>query len=68
MPYLQSAAIEAVAYNEGARRLRATYREGGTVVEYMDVPLEVYDSLIFADSVGAFLRNHIEGRYPARKL
>jgi len=68
MPYLQSAAVEAVAYNETARCLRATYREGRRVVEYMDVPLEVYDSLIFAESVGAFLRNHVEGRYPARRL
>ena len=68
MPYLQSAAVEAIAYNESARRLRATYREGGAVVEYMDVPLDVYDSLIFAESIGAFLRNHVEGRYPARKL
>jgi hypothetical protein len=68
MPYLQSAVIKAVAYNEAAQRLRATYRSNGEVVEFMDVPLEVYDCLIFADSVAAFLRNHVEGRYPARKL
>ena len=68
MPYLQSAAIEAIAYNEAGRRLRATYRGSGEVVEYMEVPIEVYDSLIFADSISTFLHTQVEGRYPARKL
>ena len=67
MPYLLSRAIETVAYDEAGHRLRAKFRASGEVVVYEEVPLEVYDSLIFADSIGGYFRAHIEGRYPSRK-
>jgi len=68
MPYLQSAAIEAIAYDEEAQCLKARFRADGKVVVYENVPPEVYDSLIFADSIGAFFRKNIEGAYPAREI
>jgi len=68
MPYLQSVALEAVAYDAKAHRLKAKFRAGGKVVVYENVPPEVYDSLIFADSISGFFRNHIEGAYPAREV
>jgi hypothetical protein len=68
MPYLQSPAIEAVSYDERAHVLRAKFRADGKVVAYENVPLHVYDSLIFADSIGDFFRDNIEGSYPAREL
>ena len=67
MPYLQSVAIEAVAYDEKAHLLKARFRGDGKVMIYENVPPEIYDSLIFADSIGAFFRDHIEGSYPARE-
>ena len=67
MPYLQSAAIEAIAYDEEAHLLKARFRADGRVVIYENVPRDVYDSLIFADSISAYLRNHIEGTYPAHE-
>ena len=68
MPYLQSLAIEAVSYDESAHALRAKFRAGGKVMVYENVPQDVYDSLIFADSVSRFFREHIEGSYPAREV
>ena len=68
MPYLQSLAIEAVAYDESAHCLRAKFRAGGKVMVYENVPQDVYDSLIFADSISRFFREHIEGAYPAREV
>lgn len=68
MTYLQSNAIEAVAYDEAAHLLRAKFRASGLVMVYEDVPLEIYDSLLFADSVSGFFRSHIEGRYRARRI
>ena len=68
MPYLQSAAIEAVAYDEEAHLLKARFRADGKVLVYENVPPEIYDSLIFADSIGGFFRDHIEGAYPAREV
>jgi hypothetical protein len=38
------------------------------VVVYENVPQDVYDSLIFADSVSTFFQEHIEGAYPAREI
>jgi hypothetical protein len=66
MPYLQSIAIEAVAYDEKAHLLEARFRADGRVVVYENVPPEVYDSLIFADSISTYFREHIEGAYPVR--
>ena len=68
MPVVQSILIEAVAYDETARLLRAKFRKGGRIVVYENVPPEIYDSLMFADSVGTYLRDHIEGIYPAREI
>jgi hypothetical protein len=65
MPYLQSAAIESIAYDEKARRLLARFRADGKVMVYEDVPPDVYDALIFADSISGYFRDHIEGAYPA---
>lgn len=68
MPYLQSMAIEAVAYDESEHSLRAKFRAGGKVMVYENVPQDIYDSLIFADSVSNFFREHIEGTYPAHEI
>ena len=68
MPFVQSLAIEAVAYDETAHRLRAKFRGDGRVVVYENVPQDVYDSLIFAESIGSYLREHIEGAYPERVI
>jgi hypothetical protein len=68
MPYLQSIAIEAVAYDEKAHLLKAKFRADGKVVIYENVPPEVYDSLIFADSISTYFREHIEGAYPVRDV
>jgi len=64
--HTQSNAIEAIAYDESSRMLRARYRGTGETVVYEDVPQELYDSLIFADSISSFFRDHIEGRFPLR--
>lgn len=68
MPYLQSLALEAVSYDESAHSLQAKFRAGGKVMVYENVPQDVYDSLIFADSVSTFFREHIENAYPAREV
>jgi hypothetical protein len=68
MPYLQSDAIEAVAYDEASQVMRTKFRKDGRVMIYENVPQDVYDSLIFADSISAFFRDHIEGAYPVREV
>jgi hypothetical protein len=64
---LQSYVIEAIAYDENAHILTARFRDSGHTVIYEDVPQEVYDGLIFADSIGGYFHNHIEGRFLQRR-
>ena len=65
--HTQSLIVEAIAYDESNHLLRARYRGTGHTVVYEGVPQEIYDSLLFADSIGRFLRDHIEGRFPVRR-
>ena len=64
---LQSHAIEAIAYDESAHVLMARFRDSGKTVIYEGVPQEIYDGLLFAQSIGGYFHDHIEGHFPERK-
>ena len=66
MPYLQSDMIEAVSYDESTHLLKITFRADGHVAVYEEVPQEIYDSMIFADSISEFFQTHIAGIYRVR--
>ena len=63
MPTVQSAALRAVFYDEARHALRATFRESGRTYVYEGVPQELYDRLLFADSIGSFFNRHIRDRF-----
>jgi hypothetical protein len=63
MPYVQSSALERVSYDERAHTLRATFRESHRTFVYEEVPQEIYDGLIFADSLGHYFNAHIRGHF-----
>jgi hypothetical protein len=63
MTYVQSSALEQVSYDQAAHTLRATFRDSGRTYVYRRVPQEVYDGLIFADSLGAYFNAHVRDRY-----
>jgi hypothetical protein len=68
MPFLQSAALKAVFYDEAHHSLRATFRDTGRTYVYEGVPQELYDRLLFADSVGGFFNRHIRDRFRFREI
>jgi hypothetical protein len=68
MPYVQSSALEQVSYDEVGHTLCATFRETGRTYIYEDVPQEVYDSLLFADSLGAYFNSHIRDHFSYREI
>ena len=68
MPFLQSAALRSVFYDEICHTLRATFRDTGRTYIYEGVPQELYDRLMFADSVGAFFNRHIRDRFRFREV
>jgi hypothetical protein len=63
MPCLQSTALKAISYDQEHHALRATFRDTGRTYVYEDVPQELYDGLLFADSMGSFFGRHIQGRF-----
>lgn len=68
MPVLQSAALEAVFYDDTRHTLRATFRDTGRTYIYEGVPQELYDALLFSDSIGAFFNRHIRDRFRFREV
>jgi hypothetical protein len=68
MPYVQSTALEQVSYDEAAHTLRARFRNSGRTYIYHDVPQELYDGLIFSDSLGAYFNAHIRDRFDFEEL
>jgi hypothetical protein len=68
MAYVQSSALEQVSYDERAHTLCATFRENGHTYIYQEVPQEIYDGLIFADSLGGYFNAHIRDRFPFREI
>jgi hypothetical protein len=68
MAYVQSSALEQVSYDARAHTLCATFRETGRTYVYQEVPQELYDGLIFADSLGAYFNSHIRDRFPFREI
>ena len=67
MPYLQSEMIETASYDEEAHLLTIKFRADGHVAVYENVPQEIYDSLLFANSVAEFFETHIAGIYRVRE-
>ena len=63
MTYMQSAALKSVSYDEERHALAATFRDSGRTSVYEDVPQELYDALLFADSIGAFFNAHIRDNF-----
>jgi KTSC domain len=68
MPFVQSSALEQVSYDDLTQTLCATFRNTGRTFIYEEVPQEIYDSLLFADSLGAYFENHIRDRFPFREI
>jgi hypothetical protein len=68
MAYVQSSALEQISYDAAAHTLCATFRASGRTYIYQDVPQELYDGLIFADSLGGYFNAHIRDCFPYREL
>jgi hypothetical protein len=68
MTYVQSSAIEQLSYDPRAHTLCATFRDSGRTYVYDEVPEDVYDGLLFADSLGAYFNAHIRDQFPSREI
>jgi hypothetical protein len=65
---VQSSAISEVTYQKKSENLYVTFKRDGATYLYEDVPQEVYDEFMKADSKGIYFKNIIEPNYPYRKV
>ncbi len=63
---VESSMISAVAYDDAARDLLVIFNTGQTYV-YNDVPREVYDGLLKADSKGSYMKDFVIDMFPYRR-
>ncbi len=62
MHSVQSSNINAIGYDEGSETLQIEFINGG-MYQYFDVPRQVFDGIMNADSKGKFLHSNIKGAY-----
>ena len=62
MPEVESTAILYIAHDRARRVLFVTFHDGDTY-RYFDVPPEVYDEFLAAESKGGFFAAKIRGHY-----
>lgn len=60
---IDSSGIAQVEYHKKKRELEVTFKDG-TVTKYSQLPVEVYDDFISADSKGRYFNYNIRGVFP----
>jgi hypothetical protein len=61
---VESSLLAHVSYDEPRAILTLEFRDG-TVYQYTDVPLQIFQDLLQADSKGAYFNRRIRGLYPS---
>lgn len=64
---VESSMIHAIGYDEEKRLLEIVFNSGRTY-QYEDVPPEVYQGLLNAESKGRYFLGHIRDRYSYRRV
>lgn len=67
MDAVHSSNVVAIGYDHEARQLHVEFR-GGSYYIYDEVPAQVHQELMAADSKGAFHANRIKNQYKYRKV
>lgn len=63
----ESSTVHLTEYNSENQTLKVEFKNGN-IYEYYKVPLNVWESLLEADSIGKYLNTHIKGAYDYKKL
>lgn len=59
---VKSSNIEAIGYDEESGTLEVAFK-AGTIYQYLNVPNNIYNSLMSASSHGKYLNDHIKDHY-----
>jgi hypothetical protein len=65
---VDSDAMTSVGYDATSRTLEIQFKNGGAIRQYYDVPAEVFDDMMAADSQGDFFNTEINGKYSEKRI
>ena len=68
MQDVESSNIAAIGYDQEAQELHVLFKGRPTVYVYQDVPRELFNAMLCADSQGAYFNRMIKGTYEFTKL
>lgn len=64
---VNSGSIRSVGYDDRARTLEIEFTSG-SIVQYGNVPADVYRRFLAAPALTSFFRDHIEEEYTAKRI
>lgn len=64
---VQSSNLASIGYDAESEILEVEFNHGG-IYEYLDVPSDVYEELMDADSHGVYFSANIRNNYTTRKV
>jgi hypothetical protein len=64
---VESSMIEAVGYDPDSKEMEVVFHSG-QIYRYADVPREVYEGLLAADSKGQYMHAHVLDAFPYRQV
>jgi len=65
---VKSRMIKSIGYSESESVLIVEFKKGFNIYHYYDVPKNIYDDLIKADSVGKYFLDHVKNKYECNKV
>jgi KTSC domain-containing protein len=65
---VKSSNIESIGYHPETKRMSVRFKGSGGTYSYADVPKDVYDKLMGAESVGKHFHAEIKGKYKHLKV
>lgn len=67
MVKVKSSMVKSVGYDAQNKRMRVKFADG-SLYSYANVPEEVYNRLLDAESIGRFMREYVIGVYEASRI
>lgn len=65
---VESEAMTSVGYDHEARILEIQFKNGGAIRQFYNVPAEVFDDMMAAESQGEFFNTEINGKYSEKRI
>lgn len=65
---VDSEAMTSAGYDADAKILEIQFKNGGAIRQFYEVPAEVFDNLMAAESQGDFFNTEINGKYKEKRI